>query len=106
MRRFVRRLFARRLLPHRLAGLAIDRQHHVAMRDAGLPPIAACCASPAAPVGMAVSRYSRSPHTTGVADPRPGTSTFQRMFFVSLHSMGGVAVRDTPVPCGPRHCGQ
>ena len=43
---------------------------------------------------------------TGDAEPRPGISTFQRMFFVSLHSSGGVAVVDTPVACGPRHCGQ
>jgi hypothetical protein len=28
------------------------------------------------------------------------------MFFVSFHSSGGLAVRDTPVAYGPRHCGQ
>src|SRR5262245_26248647 len=28
------------------------------------------------------------------------------MFFVSLHSSGGVAVRETPVAYGPRHCAQ
>src|SRR5215510_4699798 len=28
------------------------------------------------------------------------------MFFVSLHSTGGVAVLDTPLAYGPRHCGQ
>src|ERR1700750_2420861 len=48
----------------------------------------------------------RSPQTIGDADPRPGISTFQRMFFVSLHSSGGSAVRETPVAYGPRHCGQ
>jgi hypothetical protein len=53
-----------------------------------------------------VSRYTRSPQTTGEAEPRPGISIFQRTFFVSLHSVGGVAVRDTPVMCGPRHWAQ
>ena len=43
---------------------------------------------------------------TGDDEPRPGISTFQRMFFVSLHSMGGLACFDTPVAYGPRHCGQ
>ncbi len=32
--------------------------------------------------------------------------TFHLMFFSSLHSVGGLAVVDTPVACGPRHCGQ
>ena len=45
-------------------------------------------------------------HTTGEPDPRPGTSTFQRTFRVSLHSVGGFAVLDAPVACGPRHWGQ
>src|SRR5829696_6087235 len=43
---------------------------------------------------------------TGVDEPRPGISIFQRTFFVSLHSVGGLAVADTPVAAGPRHCGQ
>src|SRR6185436_1499006 len=43
---------------------------------------------------------------TGDEEPRPGISTFQRMFFVSLHSVGGLACFETPVACGPRHCGQ
>src|SRR5213593_4362174 len=43
---------------------------------------------------------------TGDEEPRPGISTFQRMFFVSLHSVGGLASFDTPVAYGPRHCGQ
>jgi hypothetical protein len=47
-----------------------------------------------------------SPHTIGDDDPRPGISIFHRMFFVSLHSIGGFAVRDTPVMSGPRHCPQ
>ena len=38
-----------------------------------------------------------------LADPRPGISTFQRTFFVSLHSSGGFANFDTPVAYGPRH---
>ena len=28
------------------------------------------------------------------------------MFFVSLHSVGGLANFETPVAYGPRHCGQ
>src|SRR5262245_52858623 len=48
----------------------------------------------------------RSPHTIGEALPRPGISTFQVTFFVSLHSSGGLAVDETPVACGPRHCAQ
>ena len=43
---------------------------------------------------------------TGVPAPRPGISFFQRMFFVSVHSSGGFATRETPVPSGPRHWGQ
>ena len=53
--------------------------------------------------GMAVSRNTRSPHTIGVPEPRPGTSTFQRTFFVSLHTSGGSALGATPVASGPRH---
>src|SRR5688572_19129586 len=48
----------------------------------------------------------RSFQTTGDDDPRPGISTFHLMFLVSLHSIGGFAVRDTPVMSGPRHCAQ
>jgi hypothetical protein len=48
----------------------------------------------------------RSPQTTGVDEPLPGISTFQRTFFVSLHSIGGVACGATPVMSGPRHWGQ
>jgi hypothetical protein len=42
----------------------------------------------------------------GDADPRPGISIFHLMFLVSLHWSGGVAVFETPVAYGPRHCGQ
>ena len=37
---------------------------------------------------------------TGVPEPRPGISFFQRMFFVSLHSSGGFAGGETPVHSG------
>src|SRR5262245_2477332 len=66
-------------------------------------PRGACDAVPSTPCGTAESRKIRSPHTTGDADPRPGISTFHRMFFVSLHSVGGLAVFETPVAYGPRH---
>ena len=72
----------------------------------GVRPSGACAAAPSTVVGTAVVTKTRSPQTTGVAEPRPGISTFQRMFFPSAHSRGGVAVLDTPVACGPRHCGQ
>jgi hypothetical protein len=48
------------------------------------------------PTGTAVVTNTRSPHTTGDEEPRPGISTFQRMFFVSLYSTGGSAVVETP----------
>jgi hypothetical protein len=63
-------------------------------------------ASPARPAGTADSTNTRSPQTMGEADPRPGISTFQRTFFVSLHSVGGSPYFETPVAYGPRHCGQ
>ena len=38
--------------------------------------------------------------------PWPGSATFQRTFFFSLHSTGGFASGATPLARGPRHCGQ
>ena len=108
MRRFVRLFLARDVLPDGLAGLAIDREDlvlmHAALRQRAARLHAA--ASPATPTGIAVSTKMRSFQTTGDDDPRPGISTFHLMFFVSLHSIGGFAVRDTPVMSGPRHCAQ
>lgn len=49
--------------------------------------VAGAGASP--PDLIAVRTYTRSPHTIGVAWPRPGTATFQRTLRVSLHSVGG-----------------
>src|ERR1043166_3185823 len=63
-------------------------------------------APPFFPVGMAVRRNSRSPHTTGVESPEPGTLTFHFTWFVSSHLSGGSASGATPVASGPRHCGQ
>src|SRR5439155_23323699 len=71
-----------------------------------MPPRGSCWAAPVTPIGTADTRKRRSPHTIGEADPRPGTSTFHRTFFVSLHSSGGLALRDTPLAYGPRHCAQ
>ena len=56
-----------------------------------MPPRGVCVPAPDADAGMAVRTNTRSPQTTGDDDPRPGISTFQRTFFVSLHSSGGVA---------------
>ena len=47
-----------------------------------------------------------SPQTTGLEWPMPGRGSFQAMFFSSLHSIGGWASGDSPVPMGPRQCGQ
>ena len=69
-------------------------------------PLGSCEAAPEAPIGIAVETNSRSPHTTGDDEPRPGISVFHRMFFVSLHSTGGSAVLETPFAYGPRHWGQ
>src|SRR6185295_9158751 len=69
-------------------------------------PRGACAAAASRPIGTADSTNIRSSQITGDDEPRPGISTFQRMFFVSLHSAGGVADRETPVANGPRHCGQ
>src|SRR2546425_12076846 len=43
---------------------------------------------------------------TGVAEPLPGILSFHFTFLVSFHSVGGSACGATPVPSGPRHCGQ
>src|SRR3954468_8163437 len=72
----------------------------------GDAPRGPCDASIVTPAGTAVSTYTRSFHTNGDADPRPGISIFHLMFFVSSHCSGGVAVFETPVAYGPRHCGQ
>src|SRR3954463_10959521 len=61
------------------------------------PPRGSCDALPFSTTGTADRMKTLSPQTTGVPDPRPGISTFQRMFFVSLHSIGGSAVLETPV---------
>ena len=58
------------------------------------------------PTGTAVNRYNRFSQMIGDADPRPGTSTFQRILVVSLHSSGGSASGATPVAKGPRQAGQ
>src|SRR5262245_16909855 len=70
------------------------------------PPRGECCASPVTPAGTAVVTNTLSPQTMGVDDPRPGMGVFQRMFFDSLHSSGGVAAFERPLAYGPRHCGQ
>ena len=46
-----------------------------------------------------------SRQTIGLLLPSPGSATFHLMFFVSLHSSGGVAAGASPVPSGPRHIG-
>jgi hypothetical protein len=53
----------------------------------------------------AVTRKMRSFQMIGVDSPSPGIGAFQRMFFRSLHSSGGVPCGATPSARGPRHCG-
>ena len=72
----------------------------------GALPRAAWASASLAPTGTAVDTKSRSPQMTGVPAPRPGITFFHRMFLVSLHSTGGFASLETPVPSGPRHWGQ
>ena len=63
----------------------------------GCAPRGSCDAAPLSTAGTAERTKTLSPQITGVPEPRPGSSTFQRTFFVSLHSTGGSAVFDTPV---------
>ena len=102
-----RRSSARRPLPDDAAGAPIDCQHDEAMDFSRLDADSRLVRR--APVDADRHRGDqnrRSPHTTGDADPRPGISTFHRMFLVSLHSMGGLARLETPLAWVPRHCGQ
>ncbi len=58
------------------------------------------------PVGAAVWTKTRLSQMMGVDCPTPGILTFQRMLLVSLQRNGGLAFGATPIPKGPRHCGQ
>ncbi len=60
----------------------------------------------ARPSARPSARRCGRPRRPGSTSPLPGIATFQRTFFVSLHSSGGVACGATPVMSGPRHCGQ
>mgnify|MGYP003693543021 CR=1 FL=1 len=94
--------------PDHLAVRAIDGHHDIAVDETAA---SSCLAARAqrprrTPCGTAESTKMRSPHTTGVPEPRPGISTFQRTFLVSLHSVGGSArLRDAgrirSAPLGP-----
>jgi hypothetical protein len=107
VRRLVRLLLARDALPDGLAGAPIQRHHHEAIAIALWKPAARCVRRRRVDADRHRRQHEhRSPQTTGDDEPRPGISTFQRMFLVSLHSVGGVADRDTPVANGPRHWGQ
>ena len=110
VRRLVRLGFARRLLPHHLAVLAVDRHHHEAVHAAARQPAPRRMrVADAAPAG-------RGQHVDAVApDHRrrraaAGISTFQRTFFDSLHSVGGCRRRRDaghlrPAPLGPELIG-
>ncbi|GAB5401810.1 MAG: hypothetical protein Aurels2KO_00410 [Aureliella sp.] len=49
---------------------------------------------------------TRFSQMTGEPELLPGTATFQAMFLLGDHSVGGVAVVEVPLPVGPRQCGQ
>ena len=113
MRALVRRRLARGLLPDApcpsFRSSAITTKRCTTAR--AWPCRAARARSPASiALGTAVSTKTRSPHTTGVPEPRPGISTFQRTFFDSLHSVGGIggsrhAGHQWPAPLGPELVG-
>src|SRR5262249_13200240 len=65
------------------------------------PPLGFCCLSV-----MAVVTKTLSPTTIGHDHATPGTSAFQATFFFALHSSGSFGSSITPVPSGPRNCGQ
>src|SRR5512142_1451771 len=56
------------------------------------------------PVGTAVVTKIRSPHTTGVECPRPGTGAFHATPFESLQDTGA-SPRAIPLSSGPRQRG-
>src|SRR5947207_16011488 len=51
---------------------------------------------------IAVSTNTRSPHTIGLALPRPGSRAFHLMWVVASHFVGGSAVGADPFASGPR----
>src|SRR5262249_126833 len=51
-------------------------------------------------------RKIRSPQTTGVEPPMPGSVSVQATFFEALHLVGRPVSELTPSFVGPRHCGQ
>src|SRR5690242_8851241 len=55
---------------------------------------------------IAVVRNTRLPQTIGDECERPSIAVFHLMFLVGLHSDGRFFSFETPVPSGPRHCGQ
>src|SRR5262245_12829581 len=54
---------------------------------------------------MAVVTNTLSPETIGQDQAAPGTSTFQATFLSGPHS-AGIGSADSPLPPGPRNCGQ
>src|SRR5262245_32541108 len=55
---------------------------------------------------IAVVRKTLFPHTTGDECPRPAIGVFHLMFLLAFHSAGRFVSVETPLPFGPRHCGQ
>src|SRR5262245_37948108 len=55
---------------------------------------------------VAVVTITRSPHTMGEDQPKPGISAFQTTFEVALHSIGTPVSEEMPCPVGPRKPGQ
>src|SRR5215510_14426213 len=55
---------------------------------------------------MDVVRNILLSHMIGEEWPRPGIAAFQTMFLSTPHSAGRFFSSETPLLCGPRHCGQ
>src|SRR5262245_13337139 len=51
-------------------------------------------------------RKMRSPQTTGLDSPWPGSLNFQSTFLSGPHSVGRFFSAECPSFFGPRHCGQ
>src|SRR5262249_22636475 len=58
------------------------------------------------PLLVAVVTITRSPHTIGEDQPKPGISAFQTTLELALHSIGTPVSEEMPCPVGPRKPGQ
>src|SRR6185295_15985273 len=66
-------------------------------------PVDGCLNAPGLTVEVTITR---SRHTIGDDQPRPGTSTFHATFFSADHRIGRLSISATPRPDAPRNRGQ